>query len=708
MKRNAWQPIHVHGRPSRPTKHWPVIVFFSAFLFYMELMLKLLSGDGFSDLLFPVIMLFPAAILLALLCGAFSPKANFIIACSSAGIITVYFMVQYMYRFIFKTYMSFYSATVGVGQAMGFTGTIFSAIGQNIFQLIALLLPLAAMIIFGKRYIEFPRLTVRKTVIRGVAFVLAFIAALTILVTSDKSMYSAFDLYYNTNSIDMSVKKLGLVTATRLDIQRVLFGFEEKGLENLADINSETAGGEESAKPGIVVAPVGSTPKPTETPAPIDTSPNTLNIDFDKLIAESPDENVTALHEYFKSAEPTMKNEYTGIFEGYNLIMLTAEGFSHMAVSEELTPTLHRLINTGFVFDDFYTPVWSVSTSDGEYVACTGLIPEEGVWSFMKSGEEGNDMRFTMGEQFKRMGCGTFAYHNHTFDYYGRDISHPNMGYTYKGLGNGLEVEETWPESDLEMMEKTVDDWISLDHFHAYYMTVSGHMNYSFEGNMMSSRHREEVAHLELSEQARAYIACNIELDKAIEYLLARLEEAGKLDNTLIVMSADHYPYGLEKEAIDELSGHKVEENFELYKNAAIVWSGSMTEPVHIEKPTCSMDLIPTISNLLSLPYDSRMLSGSDALSSTMPLIVFNDASFIKGDLRYNANTDEAISTNGTVYTDEQIGALVSAVASKNKVAAAILDYDYFSYLPEEIMMKTAPAPPGISVATPTAESTGE
>ncbi len=136
MPKRRHKPIHVHKRATRVEPHWPVIAFFALFLLYMEVMLKLLSGDGVSDMLFPFIMLFPAAILLSLICGAFSSKINFILARIICAVITVYFMVQYMYRFIFKTYMSFYSVTVGVEQAMGFGGTIFSAIGRNILQLI--------------------------------------------------------------------------------------------------------------------------------------------------------------------------------------------------------------------------------------------------------------------------------------------------------------------------------------------------------------------------------------------------------------------------------------------------------------------------------------------------------------------------------------------------------------------------------------------
>ena len=36
-----------------------------------------------------------------------------------------------------------------------------------------------------------------------------------------------------------------------------------------------------------------------------------------------------------------------------------------------------------------------------------------------------------------------------------------------------------WPNSDLEMIDVTVDDYINNDKFLAYYMTVSGHLNYT-------------------------------------------------------------------------------------------------------------------------------------------------------------------------------------------------------------------------------------
>ena len=67
------------------------------------------------------------------------------------------------------------------------------------------------------------------------------------------------------------------------------------------------------------------------------------------------------------------------------------------------------------------------------------------------------------------------------------------MGYDYKGVGNGLDMTKTWPESDVEMMEKTIPEYINDSPFHIYYMTVSGHMEYNFSGNYMASKNKDYV-----------------------------------------------------------------------------------------------------------------------------------------------------------------------------------------------------------------------
>jgi len=255
------------------------------------------------------------------------------------------------------------------------------------------------------------------------------------------------------------------------------------------------------------------------------------------------------------------------------------------------------------------------------------------------------------------------------------------MGYEYKGVGNGLELPQiVWPNSDLEMIQVTVDDYIDQQPFHAYYMTVSGHFEYSWGGNMMSRRNRDAVEHLQMSEAAKAYIACHIELDKALEYLMKRLNDAGIAENTFIVLSTDHYPYGLPGvdgvDGISEFLGHPVDKNFEIYENNLIIYAQGM-EPVTVDKPSSSLDIIPTVSNLMGLEFDSRFLMGRDILSNSDALVIFWNRSFITENGRRIRNGDFVPNPGVTVDDDyaDNIRALIDA---KFTVSASILDLDYY------------------------------
>lgn len=437
----------------------------------------------------------------------------------------------------------------------------------------------------------------------------------------------------------------------------------------------------------MLMAPIP-TPDGTEgptdepTPTPVAYGPNTMDIDFAALAENAPSDTLKSMHQWFGSREATLQNEYTGAWKGKNLIFIVAEGFSRYAITAETTPTLYKLAHEGFVCDEFYNPLWWVSTSDGEYVADTSMIPKSGVWSFYRSSE--NWLKFCLGNQLRGEGYATRAYHNHTYTYYKRHLSHPNMGYDYKGVGNGLEVKKTWPESDVEMMEKTIPEYINDEHFHTYYMTVSGHMLYTFMGNYMSAKHKDEVGHEDFCEEARAYLACQMELDKAIEYLIEELRAAGKLENTAIVLTGDHYPYGMEKAAIDQLVGHQVEENFETYLSTLILWSGDMEgkEPVHIAKPVCSLDILPTVSNLMGLEYDSRLLMGHDALSTYPGLAVLSNRSFVTDLGYYNSKTDTFTLREGAAEPDEEyVSRTFKEVARMFTNSTRVLEQDYYRVL---------------------------
>jgi phosphoglycerol transferase MdoB-like AlkP superfamily enzyme len=433
-------------------------------------------------------------------------------------------------------------------------------------------------------------------------------------------------------------------------------------------------------KPNSTPTPaLPATPTPIDT-TPIDTTPNVMNIDFNALAQKETDDTIRTLHKYFASVTPTNKNEYTGKFKGYNLIMITAEGFSPYAINKDKTPTLYRLVREGFVFNNFYTALWQTSTSDGEYVDMTGLIPV-GTRS-MYHGRT-NYWPFALGNQFNLLGVKSKAYHNHTYTYYQRNETHPNLGYDFVAKGNGLVLEHpnAWPASDLELINASVNEYINEEQFHVYYLTVSGHMNYTFEGNSMSYKNRDLVKDLPYSSDARAYIACQMELDKALEQLLAKLEEAGVADRTVIALSADHYPYGWEKEKLDELAGHVVDPNFEIYRNQFILWNAGMEESIVIDEPCSSLDILPTLSNLFGLEYDSRLLMGQDILSDAAPLVLLSNHSFITNKVMYNSETGETTLLAQEALPKNYISNMNKVVKNKFIVSQSILDKDYYRYV---------------------------
>ena len=646
---------------------------FPCAIIYMELIFKFLTTPDFFNLglLFVPLYSLVAGAILTVICSCFSEKANNILARIFLFALALIFSTQVVYYWCFNKYLILYS--VGVGGAdqiieQGIWEKTIETIKACIFPVFLLFAPAVLSLFFvgKKRGMSFAKLHLKPRIFgfSGSVATHFLITLLAILIpTTNEIYYQAFDP-------NLSAAYFGLLNTELQDIKYNILGSEHPSDIEI-DASSDIPTSAEPQKQGTWQ----------------------MNIDFESLIKNETDEELLKLHKYFSERTPTEKNQYTGMFEGYNLIYITAEGFSQYAISKELTPTLYKMYNGGFKFNNFYTPIWGVSTSDGEYVNCTGLIPKSGVWSFYRSGEQKNNMAFTMGRQFLNSGVEkVYAYHPHTYKYYRRDISHPNMGYIYKGIGNGLEgkIKERWPESDYEMIAATADEYITKDKpFHAYYMSVSGHMDYDFSANSMSSKNKKLVEGLPYSDTAKAYIACNIELDRAMELLLSKLEAAGVADKTLIVISPDHYPYGLEdKNSKDEyhyfseLAGHKVDPEFEIYKSVLLMYSPSMKKAVEVDKYCSSLDVLPTISNLLNMEYDSRLLMGSDILSNSSPLVVFSDRSFITERGRYNATKRTFTNFNGKIIKDEEyLSSMKTEVNNMFIASAEILDNDYYGII---------------------------
>jgi len=660
-------------------------------LIYLEIVLHFLNHRGIDEkIIYPILFAIPFGLFFGFLTGLFQDKVNKALMYLVTTIFCILFITQLIYYYVFKVYFSFQTLGMAGDAVTNFWGDIVAALKANVGGIILLLLPLLVLSVLLQQKIDFKQRSWKQQAIHLGSSVVIYALAMILLLVHGKGDYSPYDLYFNSQVPDLCGKQLGIITMTRIDLSNILGEEENLVLADTLTIEPVSISPTVNPVPTIVLQPTETpeedgaqdTVAPTQppTPTPVDTSPNVMDIDFNALADQEKNDTIKTLHQYFASVTPTNKNEYTGMFQGYNLIMITAEGFSPYAIHKEKTPTLYKLANEGFVFSNFYTALWQTSTSDGEFTAMTGIIPT-GTRS-MYNGRS-NLWPFSMGHQFHLLGVESKAYHNHTYTYYQRNETHPNLGYLFTGNGNGLELENpnVWPESDLEMINTTVDDYVDEEQFHVYYLTVSGHMNYTFEGNSMSVKNRALVEDLPYSEDAKAYIACQIELDRALEKLIAQLEEAGVADRTVIALSADHYPYGWEKYKLDELAGHVIEPNFEVYKNNFILWNAGMEERIVIDKPCSSMDIIPTLSNLFGLTYDSRLLMGQDILSDSAPLVFLSNRSFITDKVMYNSETAEVTMLSDEALPEDYIDHMNKIVKNKFNVSKSILKEDYYRYV---------------------------
>lgn len=634
-----------------------LLIYYILFIVYEELIFSCLVYKTFPTSLWLIILFsIPIAVILNLITSVFKPKINKFLTYIITIAFIILFSAQIVYYSMYEAIISFFSMMHG-GQITEFMEAIIDVVLRNWYGIALFALPLGILIVLSKKKVLlFERNSLKEIAIKMTSVVVVhLVALLCVNFINTNMMYSNKNLYYNIHIPKVTANRMGLLTTMRLDLQRFIFGFEEK-------LSVETS------------------------ITPIEEEENNCNvtyIDFDKLIQNEENNTIKEMHEYFSSQEASKKNKYTGMFKGKNLIVLVGESFSSLAIREDLTPNLYKLYKEGFQFDNFYTPIFPVSTADGEYITDTSLIPKEGVWSFLKIA--GNYMPYSYPNVFEKQGYSSNAYHNHTATYYERDKYIETMGYnSYLAVGTGLEDRmdtSNWPNSDYEMVKTTMDDYINNEKFMAYYMTVSGHMNYTKIGNMMVYRNWDQVKDLPYSHKAKSYLAANIELDKAVGELIRRLEEAGKLEDTVIVISGDHYPYGLTLEEINELSTFERDDKFEKYRMPFLIWSGSMKDPIKVEKIGSSLDVLPTVLNLFGAEFDSRLLIGRDILSDTEPLVIFSDRSFITDKGKYNAVTGEFIANEGTTVEEGYVDKINTIIYKKYQMSRLILENDYYKHI---------------------------
>ncbi len=343
-------------------------------------------------------------------------------------------------------------------------------------------------------------------------------------------------------------------------------------------------------------------------------------------------------------------NEYTSVFEGMNLIFIIGESFDSIVVDEVLTPNIYKLKNEGIDLTNHYTPVFPRTTCDSEIIFNTSIIPsiQDGPTCYTYNS---NSYSSSLAELFNNEGYKTTGFHSNYKEFYTRDIVYDGLQYDNFYGQHELYLDEIEKRFDSTFFEKTIDYSISEDKpFFSMLLTLSGHSPYD-ASNIAAEAHYGEVDAYygdSVPESIKYYIASQMETEVMVGELFEYLEDMGMLDNTVIVLTNDHYPYALDQE--DYESYKNIEEDFDKNEGVMYIW-GNNIEHKEVTKLTSSFDFLPTMLNMFGLVGDYSNYVGNDIFSDENdPIVYFKDYSIYDGEALYELSSEDIPSNPDIIW----------------------------------------------------------
>ena len=420
-------------------------------------------------------------------------------------------------------------------------------------------------------------------------------------------------------------------------------------------------------------------------------------VTFLKTEAEENSEDIEFLNLAFENKD-TPKNKYTGIFKNKNLIFVQLEGLDSWLLTEEDTPTLSKMKNNAYNFNNHFSYYnGGGSTFNSEFAVNTGFITPlsytQNAYTFNK-----NHFPYSMAHIFKENGYSVNAFHMNKGEYYSRTTNYRNWGYDhYYGLIDLFEYDDDSYMLDRELVlneefnkllfpeDTKFVDYIIAYSSHLPFTNTKGvcKMLYDLdhaepepteEPSSSSDIETKETTVIERTPMTEEECARRQakETDYMLELLLQNLEEKNLIDDTIIVVFTDHYLYTIEDKTI--LDKYKETSNNLINKTPFFIWSKD-TKKTNINKVTSQLNILPTVLNLYGISYNPNNYIGTDALDPNYEGIVFfSDYSWYDG----NVYVENAEVTNNKSISYDSLEAknyYVSNITKKNDLA---LKFNYF------------------------------
>ena len=408
---------------------------------------------------------------------------------------------------------------------------------------------------------------------------------------------------------------------------------------------------------------------------------------WNELISNESSNKLNNINNYLINNTISDYNDYTGLFEGKNLIVIMMESVNEIFINKDLYPNFYKLYSEGISFTNNYSPRNSCATGNNEFSAMTGIYSIQN--NCTANVYRKNTYPYSIFNLFNNAGYKTMSMHDYTEAYYYRSIIHQNMGsgkyYGVQDLGIPYYNEYKNWASDEDFMEVAMDITLSdtSEPFMLWLTTVSSHQPYvqsSIEGDKYLSITEDTDYPMDL----RRYMSKLKTLDNALGILLEELENAGILDDTVIALFGDHYPYGLKDSTINYVLDYDLDD-YEREKTPFVIYNSEISSQ-SIDKYTSYINLTPTIANLFNLNYDPRLYMGYDVLSDDYwNIVTFADGSWKNNLVYYNAGASSVKYYVEDGMSIDEIKNINQIITNKMQMSSNIIKNNYFKYLDESL-----------------------
>lgn len=381
------------------------------------------------------------------------------------------------------------------------------------------------------------------------------------------------------------------------------------------------------------------------------------------------------------------ENIFTNVFEGKNLIVIHAESLQTLAMKQkfngkEVTPNLNKLASEGIFFSNFYSQVGVGTSSDAEFTFSTSMMPSSNGTVFVNY----YDREYvTIQKLLKEKGYYVFSMHGNDGNFWNRDVMHKNMGYDMffdkdyyvidETIGLGLSDKSFFRQST-EIIKNIKDSYDGP--FYANLITLTNHTPFS-DTNLLDEFDTTLKVNIDGQIVERDYIDGTVlgnyfrsvhYEDAAIGEFIEELDEAGLLENTVIVIYGDHdarideeyYNYFYNYDPYTDTVLNSNDEGYKLYneytyeldrKVPFIIWTKDKEYNIEVDTPMGMIDAMPTLGNMFNI--HSKYQMGHDIFSVDDNMVVFTDGSYLTDKIYYNAQKEEQFPISASATSEEYI-----------------------------------------------------